>query len=100
MSTEELGKRVEALELNKNFHATKAAVQKVEMEMLSKLRDIRATMLISSQNNNVTSSKELEALKMENQKLKAQNTKQAYRVEHLVRSVQELQTKLGQTQQQ
>uniref|UniRef100_A0A7S2RZ23 Uncharacterized protein n=1 Tax=Eucampia antarctica TaxID=49252 RepID=A0A7S2RZ23_9STRA len=95
-ATEEIEKRVEALELSKHFNVTKAAVQEVEMEMLLKLREIRQTMISTTSPS--ASNKELEALKMENNKLKLQNAKQAYRVGHLVRSVQELQSQLNKGQ--
>ncbi len=85
------------MELAKKFDATQEAVKEVQIDMLTKLRDIRKAMCESS--SAVTSNKEMEALQKENEKLKLQNVKQAYRVEHLVRSVKELQSKLKETEQ-
>jgi FtsZ-binding cell division protein ZapB len=83
--------RIEAMELSSSFAATQEAVQAAQMEMLTKLREIRAVMMEGG--NATSSSKELEALRAENEALKKTNTKQDYRIRHLVRSVHELQSK-------
>jgi mannitol-specific phosphotransferase system IIBC component len=90
--------RLERLETGASFDATQAAVRQVQMEMLENLRAIRSAMVDNSNgkgSSNSTSgggvsSKELEALQLENTALKKQTAKQAYRIEHLVRSVEEL----------
>ena len=89
----ELEGRVAALELAKKFEATQEAVQEERMKMLAQLRTIKAE-LAKSGGGGGASSKELEALREENEKLKEQNAKQAYRIEHLCGSVKELQAKL------
>jgi hypothetical protein len=90
--------RLERLETGAAFDATQAAVRQVQMEMLENLRAIRSAMVANSNGNGSSnstsgggvSSKELEALQLENTALKKQTAKQAYRIEHLVRSVEEL----------
>ena len=62
------------------------------MEMLITLRNIRAAM--ASSGGSTASSKELQALKDDNTNLKKVNTKQRYRIDHLVDGMQELQKKL------
>jgi hypothetical protein len=62
------------------------------MEMLTTLRNIRAAM--ASSGGSTTNSKELQALKEENKHLMKVNTKQRYRIDHLVDGMQELQKKL------
>jgi len=62
------------------------------MEMLTTLRNIRAAM--ASSGGSTASSKELQALKDDNTNLKKVNTKQRYRIDHLVDGMQELQKKL------
>ena len=83
-----LTKRVEGLETGATFDATQEAVRQVQMEMLEKMRAVRSALVAGS--NGGASSKELEELLAENAALKKQNAKQAYRIEHLVRSVEEL----------
>jgi len=62
------------------------------MEMLTTLRIIRAAM--ASSEGSTASNKELQALKEENGNLKKVDTKQRYRIDHLVDGMQELQKKL------
>lgn len=82
-------KRVEALEIGKQFDADAKAVKEVQMEYLQQLRDIRKAMT-ESDGGGGGSSKELEALKAENARLAKQNAKQAYRIQHLVTTVEGL----------
>ncbi len=63
------------------------------MEMLTTLRNIRATIANSSDAANAGSTKELQALKDENERLKKVNSKQEYRIELLVKNMQEMQKK-------
>lgn len=79
---------MEALEKGAGFDATKAEVQKAQIEYLMQLRSIRQAMTESS--TSTTSSKEVEALAMENANLKKLAAKQAYRIEHLVATVDTL----------
>eukprot|EP00542_Grammatophora_oceanica_P016354 CAMPEP_0194050820 /NCGR_PEP_ID=MMETSP0009_2-20130614/37249_1 /TAXON_ID=210454 /ORGANISM="Grammatophora oceanica, Strain CCMP 410" /LENGTH=95 /DNA_ID=CAMNT_0038697635 /DNA_START=97 /DNA_END=384 /DNA_ORIENTATION=- len=83
---ETLTKRLEALEKGAQYDATKEAVQAVQMDALEQLRTVREAMKTSSAGG--ASSKEVEALKEENAKLKKINSKQAYRIEHLVSTVE------------
>mmetsp|Transcript_17701 Transcript_17701/g.30070 ORF Transcript_17701/g.30070 Transcript_17701/m.30070 type:complete len:143 (-) Transcript_17701:171-599(-) len=89
-NSDELVKRVEALEKGAVFEATKEAVQAVQMECLTKLRDIRAAVAKEGEGASTVSSKELDALRAENEALKKTTAKQAYRIEHLVGHMEEL----------
>ena len=82
-------KRVEALEKGVGFDATKEAVQQVQMEYLTKLREIRKA-IANEEGGGGASSKELETLKAQNEALQKKNAKQAYRIQHLVHTVEEL----------
>lgn len=84
---ETLTKRIEQLETGATFDATQDAVREVQMDMLEKLRAIRSSLAESASG---ASSKELEVLQIENQALQKKNDKQAYRIEHLVKSVETL----------
>jgi len=86
--TAALLKRIEALESGARFDATKEAVQQVQMECLTTLRNLRTTM--KEEGGSSASNKEMEALKAENELLKKKNAKQAYRIQHLVGTVEEL----------
>jgi hypothetical protein len=100
---EDIEKRIRALEVGEKYDATKSEVQKVEQDFLLKLREIRAAITAEAQAGGAgagaggTSSsssarggggagatKELEALRAENELLKKKNTKLQYRVEHVV----------------
>jgi len=85
---------VAALELAKKFEATQEAVQEERRRMLAQLRTIKAELARSGSGGGGASSKEVEALREENARLKEQNAKQAYRIEHLCDSVKGLQGKV------
>jgi len=86
---------VAALELAKKFEATQEAVQEERRKMLAQLRTIKAELARSgSGGGGGASSREVEALREENARLREQNGKQAYRIEHLCASVKELQGKV------
>ena len=87
----ELEGRVTALELAKKFEATQEAVQEERMKMLAQLRTIKTEL---AKSGGGASSKELEAMREENARLKEQMAKQAYRIEHLCDSVKQLQAKV------
>ena len=96
---DDLTSRLERLETGATFDATQAAVRQVQMEMLENLRAIRAAMGSNTSgttgtttitSSSVVSSKEWEALQLENATMKKQIAKQTYRINHLVRSVEEL----------
>ena len=89
----ELQTKIVNIDNQKQFSADQAAVQAAQMEMLTTLRTIRAA-IVSSGNNLGASSKELEDLKAENEQLKKTNTKQRYRINHLVKGMEEMQKKL------
>lgn len=56
------------------------------MEVITKLRDIRKALIADGVVN--TSSKELEALRTENEALKKQNEKNVYRIKHLAKNLE------------
>eukprot|EP00555_Chaetoceros_dichaeta_P007038 CAMPEP_0198259422 /NCGR_PEP_ID=MMETSP1447-20131203/8629_1 /TAXON_ID=420782 /ORGANISM="Chaetoceros dichaeta, Strain CCMP1751" /LENGTH=103 /DNA_ID=CAMNT_0043946811 /DNA_START=58 /DNA_END=369 /DNA_ORIENTATION=- len=76
------------LKENNEFEVTQSAVQAKQMSMLSTLRSIREAMVSKDNGGGTTggisSSREVEALKEENKKLKIANDKQRYRIELLV----------------
>ncbi len=61
------------------------------MGMLRTLREIRSALI---SNSSQSSSKEASLLREENERLKRVNSKQKYRIEHLIGIVEELQEKL------
>jgi len=90
-STEEIQKRIAALEKSSTFQATQKIVQEEQMKMLETLRTIRESMMKNggAQQQGASSGKEFEALKSENAALKKQAEKFEYRIKHLVRSLEE-----------
>jgi hypothetical protein len=105
----DIEKRIQALEVGEKFDATKAEVQKVEQEFLLKLREIRAAITAEAQAGGgagggasslaagAGATKELEALRAENELLKKKNAKLQYRVEHVVNELVVLHDKQKQT---
>mmetsp|Transcript_45945 Transcript_45945/g.139519 ORF Transcript_45945/g.139519 Transcript_45945/m.139519 type:complete len:103 (-) Transcript_45945:141-449(-) len=92
----DLTERITALESSASFEATRDAVREVQMEMLEKLRSVKEAMGKDvAGGGGSASSKEMERLKAENERLTKENAKQAYRIEHLCGSVRELQGKLS-----
>jgi len=85
-----LEERLQALEIGKQYDATKEAVQKVEQEFLIKLREIRAAIAADGGGSSAAATKELEALKKENEELKKQNDKMKYRIEHMKTDMEEM----------
>ncbi len=89
-------KRVEALEIGVKFDATREEVRRIQMQHLEQLRAIRAALSENSGSATTTatatgaSGKELEALRAENAALKLKTDKQAYRIQHLVATVEDL----------
>jgi len=79
---------VESLEKGATFDATQKEVDRVRMECLEQMRTIRKAVAESS--GDTASAKELEALRAENALLKKKNTKQTYRIQHLVSTVEVL----------
>lgn len=88
----DLEKRIQALEVGAQYDATKIEVQKVEAEFLLKLREIQAALNIEQGGSllSAAASKELEALRSENEVLKAKNAKLEYRVKHVVDEMEKL----------
>jgi predicted nucleic acid-binding Zn-ribbon protein len=93
----DLEQRVEALEVGAKYEATKEAVEKVEMEYLLKLREIRRVLILEQQNvlpgnaaSSGSSSNVIESLQKENEFLKAKTVKLEYRIQHLVSNLEEL----------
>lgn len=99
-------KRVEALEIGVKFDATREEVRRIQMQHLEQLRAIRAALSDNSGSGTTAtsttttttapaaSSKELEVLRTENAALKLKTDKQAYRIQHLVATVEDLLTKI------
>jgi FtsZ-binding cell division protein ZapB len=87
-----LEERIAALEVGKQYEATKVAVERVETEMLIKLRDIRAAMGESAAGTSAAAgaSKEVEQLREENAKLKEKNAKLEYRIQHMLSHMERL----------
>ncbi len=86
----QLQTRIENIEKVNQFKANQEAVQKAQMEMLTTLRNIRESITSGENGGSVYDSKELAKLKEENEKLKTINTKQAYRIDHLVSNMEKL----------
>uniref|UniRef100_A0A7S0CFV0 Uncharacterized protein n=1 Tax=Proboscia inermis TaxID=420281 RepID=A0A7S0CFV0_9STRA len=86
---DDLTQRLTDLEKSKKVEATQVEVQKVQTEMLLKLRAIRESMLNENASQGVLSSSmvEMEKLRDENAKLKQKVTKHEYRITHLVRNL-------------
>jgi uncharacterized coiled-coil DUF342 family protein len=84
-----LEERIQALESGMKFEATTEAVQAVEREFLIKFREIREA-LQRDGSSTTANSKEMEALRAENELLKKKNEKLEYRVAHLVESMEQI----------
>jgi predicted nuclease with TOPRIM domain len=102
---DDLIKRVEILESGAQFDANRDEIRRIQMEHLQQLHEIRNAMLLVMNNNvdsatemsplaaTMKSSQELERLKSENAILKVKCEKQAYRIQQLVTSLEELLSK-------
>lgn len=90
----ELERRIAQLELNREYKSDKRAVMELEVDMLAKLRTIREEVAKGGAGGG-TSLKEADALKVEVERLRSENEKHHYRIEHLVDSIKELQAKLN-----
>ena len=91
---QELEARIKDLENTQSFKASQDAIQQEQMEMLITLRKIRDALM--NGDSNVSSAqdvKEMEALRKENEELKKKNSKNEYRIKHLIRSIEEYQNK-------
>jgi predicted RNase H-like nuclease (RuvC/YqgF family) len=77
--------------MNNQFEADKAAVQAIEYQMLEKLRKLRQEVAEASSSSGAASSKEFKALQEENEMLKKKVAKQAYRIEHLIQGIMNMQ---------
>jgi hypothetical protein len=92
---EQLQTKIANLEIQNQFKADQDAVQTAQMEMLTTLRTIRAAITsASTSSSNGASSKELQALKEENESLKKKTMKQEFRIRHLISGMEEMQEKL------
>jgi hypothetical protein len=89
---DDLAARVEALEVGATFEATQHEVQRIQYDLLLKLREIRAGLQANQGGGllSATTATELEALKAENGALKLKNSKLEYRVEIMKSSIEEL----------
>lgn len=87
-SLAELQSRLQDLELSKSHDNAAEIIQKEQTEMLIALRKIMEA--LKSETGGASggaSSKEMEALRAENEELKKVNAKQKYRIEHLVHNL-------------
>ena len=83
-------KRVKALEVGAHYEATQKDVKAVETEFLGKLKEIKATMVKESKAGaGGASSKEVQTLKEENEMLKKRNAKLEYRVQHMLKHLED-----------
>ena len=85
--------RIKALEVGATFEATQKDVKAVESDCLAKLQAIREVMVKGDNGGGAgggASSKELQALQVENDVLKQKNAKLEYRVRHLVEALEDL----------
>jgi len=80
---------VKALEVGACFEATQKDVKEVEQDFLTKLQEIREA-VTKSGGTAVGGSKEMEALKAENEQLQVKNAKLEYRVQHMLKCMEEL----------
>ncbi|KAL3785079.1 hypothetical protein HJC23_001457 [Cyclotella cryptica] len=91
VSLAELQSRLKDLELSKTHDNMSEILQKERSEMLISLRKIMAALkteaLDGCGSGGGASSKEIEALKAENEELRKINAKQQYRIEHLVHNL-------------
>ena len=89
-----LQSRLKDLELSKSHDNASEILKKERSDMLISLRKIIAALKSETENGGGSgggaSSKEIEALKAENEELKKINAKQQYRIEHLVHNLKEL----------
>ena len=89
-----LQSRLKDLELSKSHDNASEILKKERSDMLISLRKIIAALKSEAENGGSSgggaSSKEIEALKAENEELKKINAKQQYRIEHLVHNLKEL----------
>lgn len=92
LSRQDLETRITALEKGATFAATQEAIRSRETGFLAQLRAFKADILKEQEANkgSGSSSEEVAALKEENAKLKAQLTKQEYRIGHLVAGMEEM----------
>lgn len=90
----DLENRLKALEVGAQYEATENEVKAVEEEFLGKLQEIKSTMLNETKAGggaaSSASSKEMEALKAENETLQKRNAKLEYRVKHMLMHMEEL----------
>lgn len=87
LSIAELQSRLNDLELSKTHDNAAEILRKERTDMLLALRKIMAAMKSEDGLAGGASSKEMEALKAENEELKKVNAKQKYRIEHLVHNL-------------
>jgi cell division protein FtsB len=86
---QDLEKRIAALEAGRQYQADRMAVQAVEQEHLVQLLTIRNSMTATAVTA-TTSSREMVALRDENERLRNTIAKLQYRVEHLVDGMDEM----------
>jgi hypothetical protein len=88
-SSADLEKRIAALEKGAEYDATQALIRQREQEFLTTLRNIKAAMVVEGASGGANST-ETEALKTENERLKANITKQEHRIRHLISGFEKL----------
>ena len=111
--TEDIEKRLQALEVGAQFDANQQEVHKIQREHLEQLRAIRNALMTMTEEGTggspqqdeestttkakIGNSKHWEALRAENAMLQAKVEKQAYRIQHLVSTVEQFLTPAGTT---
>lgn len=90
-TVQDLEQRIAALEAGRQYQADRAVVQAVESDHLVQLRTMRTALAESgSAAGTATTSREMQALRDENERLKQTVAKLRYRVEHLVDGMEEM----------
>ncbi|GMH89132.1 hypothetical protein TrVE_jg714 [Triparma verrucosa] len=89
-TVESLSARLATLETTASHEASAAAVKEAQLAMLLQLREVKASLMAEGGG---ASGKEVEGLKEENAKLKLKNEKLEYRVQHLIKMLEEEEAK-------
>jgi cell division protein FtsB len=89
-TVQDLEKRIAALEAGCQYQADRAVVQAVEGDHLVQLRTLRVALAADAAGGSAATTREMQALRDENERLKTTVAKLRYRVEHLVDGMEEM----------
>ncbi|GMH64962.1 hypothetical protein TrLO_g5248 [Triparma laevis f. longispina] len=89
-TVESLSARLSTLESTSVHAASAAAVKESQLSMLLQLREVKAALM---KEGGGASGKEVDSLKEENKALKLKNEKLEYRVQHLIKMLEEEESK-------